>query len=278
MKPLATRAARVARPLAAMVAAAALTLAAALAGAAPATAHEGGGTFTVEQSHATTGPEGASAYHYIVRLTWDNDGHAAEGSTVTATAIDAAGTAQTPVTLAPDAAGDGRYSGAVPFPTPGAWTVRFTSIEPTGSLDQAQEVAPPATTTTAPPSTAADDTGEDASATTGDTTGAFAPADDGTGDSAQPAASTADGDDDGDSIPVLLIVGAAVVALGGVVTALLAVRRYRPDAATAGAETASAPATAAAGDDESTAAAGDAPEAGTTAAGDADATPGPKAT
>ena len=227
MKPLAPRAAR---PLAALVAAL-LALACALGAASPAAAHDGGGTFAVEQTHPTTSPDGASSIHYIVRLTWDNDGHAAEGATVTATAVDAAGTAQTPATLAPDPSGDGRYSGTVEFPEPGAWTVRFTSIEPTGTLDHAQEVAAAATTTTGGDDGSAD--GGGATDTTADAAG-FAPADDGTGDSAAQAPSTAEEDDDGSGIPVLLIVGAAIVALGGVVTALVAIRRYRPATSTVG--------------------------------------------
>ncbi|HLM63712.1 MAG TPA: FixH family protein [Acidimicrobiales bacterium] len=178
-------------------------------GAAPAGAHSGGGTIVVEQVH----PAGTSI-HYIVLVTWDNDGHPAADATVTATPVATDGTAQTPFTLAPSGAGDGRYSGAVEFPEPGDWTVRFTSIEPTGTIDQAQTVTP--------------------SATPGASGGAFAAADDGTG------ASSGGGSDeagDGDSIPVLLIVGAAIVALGGVVTALLAIRRNRPDLAVPAAAT-----------------------------------------
>ena len=90
-------------------------------GASPAGAHSGGGTLTVEQAH----PVDPLAVHYIVLLTWDNDGHPAEDATVTATPVAADGTAQTPYTLAPSGAGDGRYSGAVEFPDAGEWTVRY---------------------------------------------------------------------------------------------------------------------------------------------------------
>lgn len=204
----------------ALTVAATLALSLALAllpGAAPAGAHDGGGTITVEQVH----PAGLSV-HYIVMLTWDNDGHAAADATITATPVGPDGASLTPTTLAPSGAGDGRYSGSVEFPSAGAWTVRFTSIDPTGSAERPEQVTEPTTTTAAP--------GDDGPADTGDTAttqAGVALADDGTGGSAQAPDGSNTSDDGG--IPVLLIVGAAVVALGGVVTALLAIRRYRPD-------------------------------------------------
>jgi hypothetical protein len=190
------------------------TGAALVSGAAPAGAHEGAGTLTVEQVH----PAGLSI-HYIVLLTWENDGHPAEDATVTATPVGPDGAALTPVTLAPSGAGDGRYAGAVEFPSAGSWTVRFTSIEPTGSAERPEQVTEPSTTT-------AGEGGSGTDATTATGEPGVALADDDTGGSAA-------ADDEGDSggIPVLLIVGAAVVAIGGVVTALLAIRRYRPDLA-----------------------------------------------
>jgi hypothetical protein len=188
----------------------ALTLAAA-SGAAPAGAHEGGGTLTVEQVH----PGGLSV-HYIVLVTWENDGHPAADATVTATAVGSDGTALTPVTLAPSGTGDGRYAGSVTFPEAGAWTVRFTSIEPTGSAERPEQVTAPDT------GAEGTDGSGDAGATATSEPG-VALADDGTGASAAQ-------DDGGDGgMPVLLIVAAAVVAVGGVVTALLAIRRHRPD-------------------------------------------------
>jgi hypothetical protein len=206
---------------AAAVAAGALTLG--VAGAAPAGAHSGDGTIVVEQVH----PAGTSI-HYIVLVTSDNDGRPAGDATVTATPVAADGTAQTPFTLAPSGADDGRYSGAVEFPEPGDWTVRFTSNEPTGTVDEAQTVTPSATSTPGSPDGGAGDTSADAAA------GGFAAADDGTGASGGDESAEAG---DGDSIPVLLIVGAVIVALGGVVTALLAIRRNRPDLAAPGAQT-----------------------------------------
>jgi hypothetical protein len=187
--------------------------------AAPAGAHDGDAVFTVEVH-----PAGQSI-HYIVRVTWANDGHPATGATVTATAIAPDGTQLTPVPLAP-ADSDGRYAGAVEYPSPGPWTVRITSIDPTGTIEQPQEVT--ATATQAP------------DVTTGDATdGGFAPADDGTGASADESGGNADdaaqapagedtssgGDDSG--FPVLLIVAAAAVALIGAVTAVNIIRRTR---------------------------------------------------
>lgn len=217
MKPR-TPTVRPARRALTLASAMGLTLALALAllpGAAPAGAHEGAGTITVEQVH----PAGLSV-HYIVMLTWDNDGHPAADATITATAIGPDGTSLTPTTLAPSGAGDGRYSGAVEFPEAGAWTVRFTSIEPTGSAERPEQVAESASTTAGPGDEGSGDSG------TGTTQAGVALADDDTGGSAQADESDTS---DGGGIPVLLIVAAAVVALGGVVTALLAIRRHRPD-------------------------------------------------
>jgi hypothetical protein len=181
----------------------------------PAGAHEGDAVLTVEVH-----PAGQSI-HYIVRVTWANDGHPATGATVTATAIGPDGTQLTPVPLAP-ADDDGRYAGAVEYPAPGPWTVRITSIDPTGTIEQPQEV-----TATAP--TQAPDV------TTGEASeGGFAPADDGTGasadesgDSAGDAAQApADGGDDGGS-SALVVVAAAAVAFIGAVTAVNIIRRTR---------------------------------------------------
>ena len=150
---------------------------------------------TVEAVH----PAGQSI-HYIVRVTWENDGHPAADATVTATAVAPDGTQLTPVPLAP-ADDDGRYAGPVEYPAPGAWTVRITSIEPTGTIEQPQEVA---ATDDRPQATGRHDRRVPR-------TGGFAPADDGTGASADesgdsaddaaqaPAADDTSGGDDGDS-------------------------------------------------------------------------------
>ena len=74
-----------------------------------------------------------------MRVTWANDGHPAADATVTATAVAPDGTQLTPVAAGP-ADDDGRYAGAVEYPAPGTWTVRITSIDPTGTIEQAEEV------------------------------------------------------------------------------------------------------------------------------------------
>jgi hypothetical protein len=185
-------------------------VAALLAGAAPAGAHDGEGIITLEAAH----PAGTSV-HFIVRVTWENDGHAATGATVTATALGADGTRLTPVTLAP-IDDDGRYANPIEFDGAGTWRVRFTSIEPTGTSEVTQEV-------TAPTSTTATTDDGTTGTTSADDAGGFAPADDGTGSSGEAAA----GDNDGGGMPVWLVVGAAVVVVGGAIAAVRTARRYR---------------------------------------------------
>jgi hypothetical protein len=189
----------------------------------PAGAHDGDAVITVEAVH----PAGQSI-HYIVRVTWQNDGHAAVDATVTATGIAADGTQLTPVPLAP-ADADGRYSGAVEYPAAGAWTVRITAIDPTGTIEQPQDVV--ATATTQAPNVT---TGAPAD-------GGFAPADDGTGDSAEGDATAtdepegaspetdagADGSSDSGDFPILLVVAAAAVVVLGAVTAVNIIRRTK---------------------------------------------------
>ena len=196
--------------------------------AAPAGAHDGDAVITVEAVH----PAGQSI-HYIVRVTWQNDGHAAVDATVTATGIAADGTQLTPVPLAP-ADADGRYSGAIEYPAAGAWTVRITAIDPTGTIEQPQDVV--ATATTQAPNVT---TGAPAD-------GGFAPADDGTGDSAeddgdgtgddgtaepegasQATDGGADASSDGGDFPILLVVAAAAIVVLGAVTAVNIIRRTK---------------------------------------------------
>jgi hypothetical protein len=184
-------------------------------GGSPAGAHDGPAIVVIEQVH----PAGLQQ-HYIVRVTWEDDGHPAVDATVTATAIAADGTQLTPVPLAP-ADDDGRYAGAIEYPSAGAWTVRVSSIEPTGSVEQPQEITAPATTE------APDGAGEVATAPgEGEGGEGFAPADDGTGDSDEAATDASDGSDDS-GMPVYLLVAAAAVAVIGAVTAVTTIRRHR---------------------------------------------------
>jgi hypothetical protein len=185
-------------------------------GGSPAAAHDGPAIVVVEQVH----PAGLQL-HYIVRVTWEDDGHPAEDATVTATAIAADGTQLTPVPLAP-ADDDGRYAGVIEYPSAGAWTVRVTSIEPTGSVEEPQEVTAPATTE------AQDDASEVTTAPDeGEGGEGFAPAEDGTGDSDQAATDASPGSDDDSGMPVYLLVAAAAVAVIGAVTAVNIIRRHR---------------------------------------------------
>jgi len=111
-----------------------------------AAAHEGQGQFAVETDEPADG-----GVRYVVRLTWVNDNHPAIDATVTATPIDPAGTAGTPVALsAVDQ--DGSYQGTVPLPKPGTWTVRFTAVTPAATTEVTRDVTAP-TTTPAPTTT-----------------------------------------------------------------------------------------------------------------------------
>ncbi len=121
---------------------------AALVAAAPAAgAHEGKAVITVETQ--VNQPAGTD---YTIRVVWNNDGHPAADATVTATPIDPAGANKTPIAFtARDE--DGRYGGFVPLPSPGRWTVRFTVVEPAGTLEITRDVAETTTTTAKPKAT-----------------------------------------------------------------------------------------------------------------------------
>ena len=163
-----------------------------------AAAHEGQGQFAVE-----TAEPAADGVRYVVRLTWVDDNHPAIDATVTATPIDPAGTAGTPVAFT--AVGqDGRYQGVVPLPTPGTWTVRFTAVTPAASTEVTREVTAP--TPTGLPSTT---TAEPADRLT-------------TTETAAPVSST-DGDDDGSAGTVVFIAVVGAIMLVGA----LAVRSAR---------------------------------------------------
>jgi YtkA-like len=132
------------RTIGRLVALATLAILALLALAAPAAAHEGDGIITFEAQE----PAGPAAVHYVVRLTWENDGHAALDATFTVTPVQPDGTTLTPVPLTP-LDQDGRYEATVTFPAPGAWTVRFTAVKPKVTSELPQQVDPPPTTTAA---------------------------------------------------------------------------------------------------------------------------------
>jgi hypothetical protein len=204
----ATRRARSAPAFAlALAAAAALSLLAWAPAAGARVAHGGDGVIEVEAAHPTS-----TGVHFIVRLTYQNDGDPVSGATVTATAVGPGGQETDPVELSPSDAGG--YQGPVDMPEPGEWTVRFRSADPPATLEQATEI---------PEAASGDETGGEAGGTPATDEG-FAPAEDGTGGSG------AAGEDDSgsDGLPVLLIVAAAVVAVGGLFTGLRIVRRTHP--------------------------------------------------
>jgi hypothetical protein len=172
----------------------------------PAGAQQSEGIINLEAAH----PAGTSV-HFIVRITWENDGHPATDAVVTATARGSDGTELTPVTLAP-IDDEGRYANAIDFGSPGTWMVRFTSSEPTATSE---------VTATVDATAAGGGTG-------GGDEGGFAPADDDTG-----ASATSSSNDAGDSgMPIWLVVAAAVVVFGGALLGLRTVRRYRTEAST----------------------------------------------
>jgi hypothetical protein len=189
-----------------MIAAAVASLAAAgLLLAPPVGAQQSEGIINLEAAH----PAGTSV-HYIVRVTRESDGRPATDSVVTATARGSDGTELTPVTLAP-IDDQGRYANAIDFGSPGTWTVRFTSVDPTATAEVTATV---------------DATTAGGGGSGGGDEGGFAPADDDTG-----ARAASSSDDAGDSgMPIWLTVAAAVVVFGGAFLGLRRVRRYRTEA------------------------------------------------
>ncbi|HAS11248.1 MAG TPA: hypothetical protein DCS55_12150 [Acidimicrobiaceae bacterium] len=170
-----------------------------------ASAHEGEGIFELQAQE----PADAATVSYAVRLTWANDGHPAFDATVTATPIDPSGTPATPVPMQFEG-DDGRYSGTITYPSSGTWTVRFTSVSPSSTMEIVEEVAAPAPSAT--------------TSSTPSTTTTTAPAD---VDDVQPerAAPVTDDDGGGGMVGLLLAASLAIVAVGAVVA--LRTRRSR---------------------------------------------------
>jgi hypothetical protein len=135
-------------------------------------AHEGTGTLTVEAVQ----PAGVDSFRYVVKLVWA-DGHPVTDATVTVIA-EGPGPKVGPVTMTA-AGSDGLYEALMVFPTPGEWTVRFTSVTPTATVSQTQSITGTESTavgstamgstapTTAAPATAAPTTAVPPPATAG---------------------------------------------------------------------------------------------------------------
>jgi hypothetical protein len=183
----------------------------------PAGAHGGEGVLTVESSTKDT----RGGVRYVVRLTWEDDGHPAVDATVTAVPFGPAVTDATPLVMGP-VDDDGRYQVSIPSPGDGPWEARFTSVTPTASIvAPGSEVPPPATSTTTTSGEAATTsapTTAEAPATTDDEPSAAGPVADGT--------SAPDADSGSDSPLVLVALAVAVMA---VAAGLALVLRRRND-------------------------------------------------
>ena len=171
-----------------------LLLTSVLVAAPPSSAHEGQGTIEVSSST----PAGDFTLRYQLKVTYVTDGHGSPDATVTATVVDPSG-ARTPVPFTKGGE-DGIYEGAVTYPAAGNWTVRFTSLRPTATLERLEEVAAPAPASVAASTTTA--------ATTSDTTDE-GPADRGPAEGKSP-------------LPIYL---AGVIVAVGIGAALLFARR-----------------------------------------------------
>ncbi len=170
----------------------------------PAAAHGGAGTLEVLATEPQA--DGASV-KVTVQLSFVADGHPADDATVTVVGEreGVAGADFTPVTLTASGP-EGQYTGVVPVPAPGNWTLRVTSVEPPATATTQVSVAGTAGTvgSSSAPSTTA--TPEPAPATT---------------------APPSSGEDDGGG-PSPVLVAAVVGAVAGGVTAYAAgVRRRR---------------------------------------------------
>ena len=101
---------------------------------------------------AATTPSGAMTSSYDVVLRYSGDGEPVSKASVT---IVAERPGSTPIGPTVMTAGTqpGHYTATITFPTAGEWTVRFSSISPRATLEQAQTVKPAPTTTTAPATT-----------------------------------------------------------------------------------------------------------------------------
>lgn len=116
---------------------------------APASAHDDQGVLAGEYvADPPDSPQGT----YRVRLTYENDGHPAEGATVTMSATDGGGGVVGPTPMS--AVDVGEYEAAVTFPNPGAWTVTVVATTPAATFEQALTIAPPEPSTTTTTSTA----------------------------------------------------------------------------------------------------------------------------
>jgi hypothetical protein len=116
---------------------------------AAARAHGEEGSFEVTSAASA----GDLTVSYDLLLTYDDDGDAAVGATVTLTGEGPGGATVGPVAFAPTAE-SGHYAATVTFPTAGAWRLRISGTSPEALLVHPQSVDPVAVPTTATPTAA----------------------------------------------------------------------------------------------------------------------------
>ena len=114
----------------------ALIFAALVLGTAPALAHDEVGVMVGEY---VADPPGSPDGTYRVRLTYANDGHAAEGANVSLTAVSDAGATVSPTPMTP--VDPGEYEAGIAFPSPGSWTVLVNAVGPNATYSQALTIA-----------------------------------------------------------------------------------------------------------------------------------------
>jgi hypothetical protein len=112
-------------------------------------AHGEEGSFEV----TSAAPAGDLTVAYDLLLTYDDDGDAAVGATVTLTGEGPGGATVGPVALAPTGE-SGHYGATLAFPTAGDWQLRITGTSPEALLVHPQTVDPVAVPATATPTVA----------------------------------------------------------------------------------------------------------------------------
>lgn len=118
----------------------AVSMAAAIAWSIPASAHGGPVSIELISDSATS----EMARTYVVSITYDGDGDPVDDAQLTVVVEGPDGSVP-PAAMTPTDT-PGRFLADVTFPSPGPWTVRFTSADPVATLE-VQATLPGATTT-----------------------------------------------------------------------------------------------------------------------------------
>lgn len=152
-----------------------------------------------------------------VKLTYEGDGHPVDGATVTVVADDGAGQSVDPVPMEAGTS-SGEYTATVQLPSTGTWNLRVTAVNPAATITTTQVVTgSEAPGGTEPEMTVGTEPEQTATPTTED------PALDAE-ITESPTSTSAEDDDDSSTLPWL---GGAVVLLGLVAVAVVAVVRGR---------------------------------------------------